>query len=71
MTPFPRCALWEHLQRNCVPTCLLKIQILYDADEYVLVDRTKQARVQPPRGVKQEALLHLCFCLCTSMMLIA
>ncbi len=42
--PIPRCALWEHLQRNCMPTCLLKIsQNLYDADKYVLVDGTKQA----------------------------
>ncbi len=50
----PRCAFWEHLQHNCMPTCLLKIiQNLYDADEYVLVDGTKQARVRPSRGVKQ------------------
>ncbi len=50
----PRCAIWEHLQRNCMPTCLLNIiQNLYDADEYVLVDGTKQARVRPTRGVKQ------------------
>ncbi len=50
----PRCALWEHLQRNCMPTCLLNsIQILYNADEYVLVDGIKQARVRPTRGVKQ------------------
>jgi len=33
---------------------LLKIiQNLYDADEYVLVDGTKRARVRPTRGVKQ------------------
>ena len=50
----PRNALWEHLQRICMPACLLKIiQNLYDADEYVLVDGTKQARVRPSRGVKQ------------------
>jgi len=50
----PKSALWEHLQRNCMPTCLLKIiQNLYDADEYVLVDGIKQARVRPTRGVKQ------------------
>jgi len=50
----PRCALWEHLQCNCMPTCFLNIiQNLYDADEYVLVDGTKQARVRPTRGVKQ------------------
>ncbi len=50
----PRSALWEHLQRNCMSTCLLKIiQNLYNADEYVLVDGTKQARVRPTRGVKQ------------------
>ncbi len=50
----PRCALWEHLQRNCMPTFLLNIiQNLCDADEYVLVDGTKQARVRPSRGVKQ------------------
>jgi len=50
----PKDALWEHLQRICMPTCLLKIiQNLYDADEYVLVDGTKQARVRPSRGVKQ------------------
>ncbi len=37
-----------------MPTCLLKIiQNLYDADEYVLMDGTKQARVRPTRGVKQ------------------
>jgi len=49
----PRCVLWEHLQRNFMPTCLLNIiQNLYDADEYVLVDGTKQARVRPNRGVK-------------------
>ncbi len=37
-----------------MPTCLLKIvQNLYDADEYVLMDETKQARVRPTRGVKQ------------------
>jgi len=37
-----------------VPTCLLNIiQNLYDADDYVLVDGTKQARVQPTRGVKE------------------
>jgi len=37
-----------------MPTCLLKIiQNLYDTDEYVLVDGTKQARVRPTRGVKQ------------------
>jgi len=29
------------------------IQNLYDADEYVLVDGTKQARVRPSCGVKQ------------------
>ncbi len=29
------------------------LQNLYDADEYVLVDGTKQARVRPTRGVKQ------------------
>jgi len=41
-------------QCNCMPTCLLKIvQNLYDADEYVLVDGTKQASVRPTRGVKQ------------------
>ncbi len=50
----PRCALWEHLQRNCMPTYFLKIiQNLYEADKYVLVDGTKQARVRPTRGVKQ------------------
>ncbi len=50
----PRCALWEHLQRNCMPTCLLKIiQNLYDADEYVLMDGIKQAKVRPICGVKQ------------------
>ncbi len=50
----PRRALWEHLQRNCMPTSLLKIiQNLYDAVEYVLVDGTKQARVRPTSGVKQ------------------
>ncbi len=48
----PRCALWEHLQRNCMPTCLF-IQNLYDADEYVLVDGTKQSRVRPTHGVKR------------------
>ncbi len=26
---------------------------LYDADKYVLVDGTKQARVRPTRGIKQ------------------
>ncbi len=37
-----------------MPTCLLKIiQNLYDADDFVLVDGTKQARVRPTRGVKQ------------------
>ncbi len=52
--PIPRCSLWEYLQRNCMPACLLNIiQNLYDADEYVLVDGTKQARVRPTRGVKQ------------------
>ncbi len=56
----PRCALWEHLQRNCMPTCLLKIiQNLYDADEYGQVDGTKQARVQPTCGVKQGCPLSL------------
>ena len=49
----PRDALWEHLQRICMPTCLLIIQNLYDEDEYVLVDGTKQARARPSRGVKQ------------------
>ncbi len=50
----PRCALWEHLQHDCMPTCLLKIiQNLYDADKYVLVDGTQQARVRPTCGVKQ------------------
>jgi len=48
----PRCAIWKHLQRNCMHTCRLKIiQNLYDADK--------------------DALFHLCFSLCTSMMLIA
>jgi len=62
----PRCALWEHLQRNCMPTCLLKIiQNLNDAGEYVLVDRTKQARVRPSCGVKQRCPLSpLLFFLC-------
>ncbi len=37
-----------------MPTCLLKIiQNLFDADEYVLVDGNKQARVRPSHGVKQ------------------
>ncbi len=52
--PSLRCALWERLQRNCMPTCLLSIiQNLFDADEYVLVDGTKQTRVRPTHGVKQ------------------
>jgi len=50
----PKSALWEHLQCNCMPTCLLKIiKNVYDADEYVLLEGTKQARVRPTRGVKQ------------------
>ncbi len=50
----PTVAFWEHLQCNCMPTSLLKIiQNLYDADEYLLVEGFKQARVRPTRGVKQ------------------
>mmetsp|Transcript_26797 Transcript_26797/g.72348 ORF Transcript_26797/g.72348 Transcript_26797/m.72348 type:complete len:767 (-) Transcript_26797:740-3040(-) len=50
----PREALWQHLRRISMPTSLLSIiQDMYAADEYVLKDGAKTARVHPMRGVKQ------------------
>jgi hypothetical protein len=50
----PRQALWQHLQRTCMPTPFLSIiKNMYDADEYILKDGEKTARVKPDRGVKQ------------------
>ena len=50
----PRQALWQHLQRTRMPTPFLSIiQNMYDADEYILKDGEKTARVNPDTGVKQ------------------
>jgi len=50
----PREALWKHLQRIRMPTCLLDIiKNMYADDEYILVDGSKQARMRPHFGVKQ------------------
>eukprot|EP00983_Pelagomonas_calceolata_P042827 1138672-Pelagomonas_calceolata.AAC.2 len=49
----PREALLTHLQRICMPTCLLaSIKSMY-ANEYILIDGCKQAHVHPHLGVKQ------------------
>ena len=46
-------AAWQHLQRTRMPTSLLSIiQDIY-ADEYILKDGDKIARVHLSRGVKQ------------------
>eukprot|EP00983_Pelagomonas_calceolata_P100475 1158571-Pelagomonas_calceolata.AAC.9 len=54
----PREALWTHLQRICMPTCLLATTksinaSIYANDGYILVDGCKQARVHPHLGDKQ------------------
>eukprot|EP00983_Pelagomonas_calceolata_P008349 273089-Pelagomonas_calceolata.AAC.1 len=47
-------ALWTHLQRIRMPTCLMAIiKSMYANDEYILVGGCKQARVRPHFGVKQ------------------
>eukprot|EP00983_Pelagomonas_calceolata_P045679 1139847-Pelagomonas_calceolata.AAC.2 len=58
----PREALLTHLQRICMPTCLLaSIKSMYANDKYILVEGYKQARVRPHLGVKQGCLLPPCF----------
>ena len=50
----PRQALWQHLQRICMPAPFLAaVQDIYEEDEYVLKDADKTARVHPTVGVKQ------------------
>jgi hypothetical protein len=50
----PRQALWQHLQRICMPAPFLAaVQDMYEGDEYVLKDADKTARVHPTVGVKQ------------------
>jgi len=65
----PRCALWEHLQRNCMPTCLLKI-IQMQTTMCWWMELSKQG-YGLLMASNNGALFHLCFSLCTSMMLIA
>ena len=50
--------LWEHLERNNIPTHLLDVlKEIYDKDEYVLIDGDKKASTKSTtkdmRGVKQ------------------
>eukprot|EP00983_Pelagomonas_calceolata_P008720 284276-Pelagomonas_calceolata.AAC.1 len=61
----PRQALWQHLQRTCMPTPFLKIiQSVYDSDEHILKDGEKTACVHLNTGVKQGCpLLPLLFSL--------
>eukprot|EP00983_Pelagomonas_calceolata_P049385 1141494-Pelagomonas_calceolata.AAC.3 len=54
----PRQALWQHLQRTCMPTSFLSIiKNTYNDDEYILKDGEKTARVNPNTGAKQGCLL--------------
>jgi len=50
----PREKLWQHLQRTQMPSLFLSLlKNIYESDEYILVDGSKKAHVQPIRGVKQ------------------
>eukprot|EP00983_Pelagomonas_calceolata_P065012 1148403-Pelagomonas_calceolata.AAC.2 len=50
----PRQALWQHLQRTCMPIPFLDIiQNMYDSGEHILKDGEKTSRVHPNTGVKQ------------------
>jgi len=67
----PRFALWEHLQRNCMPTYWRSFRICMMQTSMCWWMELSEQGCGLLVASNKDALFHLCLSLCTSMMLIA